>query len=201
MAKRRARKGSRKEPEVINPADVVLTTDADGLFEHIRRCDDCIDAVLDWAKPQIQAMGKPGGHLRTNWEEFKRQARLQHDLVDEYARLYVVVLQESGQLSSHLDHVAKIMRQRREPLKKRALGKDHPMVRAMRRADPRVVDILVDDPYCYVLTGKKRRTATRYAMSPEMRAALEAEARGEAIPVGSYELNAPSLTLDAQPET
>ena len=39
--------------ETIYSEEVTLTTDAGGYFDHIRRCPDCIDAVMEWSKPMF----------------------------------------------------------------------------------------------------------------------------------------------------
>jgi hypothetical protein len=60
----------------IDPSQVTLTTDAEGHFEHIRRCPDCIDALMEWSKPMFYARGEPGGRVRKDLDAFIRQAKL-----------------------------------------------------------------------------------------------------------------------------
>src|SRR5207248_1398513 len=93
--------------EVIDASSVALTTDAEGLFEHMRRCAGCTDAALDWAEPIIREMGQAGGRIRTSdFAEVKAQLRLNHDVVDNFTRMYVTHMQTTGQLSALFGRVA-----------------------------------------------------------------------------------------------
>ena len=90
-----------------------LTPDAEGLYEHIRRCPDCIDAVMEWSKPIFYAQAEPGGPVQKNLDAFVATARRNHEVVDAQARMYVVMLLTTGELSGYLERAAHIEHERR----------------------------------------------------------------------------------------
>lgn len=97
----------------IDSETMTLTPDAEGLYEHMRRCNDCIDAVMDWSKPMFYAAGKPGGRVRRNIDACISEARLNHGVVDAQVRMFVCLLQATGKLPNYLDHVATLEHERR----------------------------------------------------------------------------------------
>jgi hypothetical protein len=94
-----------------------LTPYAEALYEHMRRCPDCIDAVMEWSRPIFYASAEPGGRVQKNLDAFVAKVRLNHEVVDSQARMFVVHLQVTGQLSDFLDHTAKLEHERRDALK------------------------------------------------------------------------------------
>jgi hypothetical protein len=90
-----------------------LTPDAEGLYEHMRRCPDCIDAVMEWSRPIFYASAEPGGRVQKNLDEFVAKVRLNHEVTDAQTRMFVVHLQVTGQLETYLERAARLEHERR----------------------------------------------------------------------------------------
>lgn len=80
----------------IDSDKVELTPESQRHYEHMRKCHDCVDAVLDWSRPMFYAQGKPGGRVRTDMDGFLALARQNQDLIDGQVRFYVVMNQTTG---------------------------------------------------------------------------------------------------------
>ncbi len=83
-----------------------------------------------------------------------------------------------------------------------SLPDDHPLMLALLTKDPSIVSVGVDDVYVLIVRLNENGTpeGVRYAKSHEIREALAAHERGEAIAPGAYQLLPPRLKMNETEE-